>query len=282
MSAITLPVIAAVACAICNGSAAVLQKLSADKVKNVKSLDAGLLWRLFQNKPYVFGIILDLVGWVLTLYAVQYLPLFFVESILAASIIVAAILERLTHRKILPRRAYVAIGLIMAGLVLLALAASPDRAKPISQILKFIIVLSALPLAGLGWLFARRPGNGAALMLAAIGGFSYGITSVIGRIFSFSQPWWHTIYSPLIFGLLATGGLGILLFSTALQRAQATTVNAVMTASQTVFPAAIGIVFLGDSARNGLWYLVISGGSLALAGVILLAFSPANTTVAQA
>ena len=49
MSAITLPVIAAVACAICNGSAAVLQKLSADKVKNVKSLDAGLLWRLFQK-----------------------------------------------------------------------------------------------------------------------------------------------------------------------------------------------------------------------------------------
>lgn len=276
MSSIILPVVAAFACAVCNGSAAVLQKISADKVQNVKSLDAGLLWRLFQNKPYIFGIGLDLVGWILTLYAVQYLPLFFVESILAASIVVAAILERVTHHKLLPRRAYAAIGIILTGLVLLALAASPERAEPISQSLKLIIVLSAIPLAGLGWLFARRSSNRAALLLAAVGGFSYGITSVIGRIFTFSKPFWHTVYSPLIFGLIASGALGILLFSTALQRAQATTVNAVMTASQTVFPAIIGIAFLGDSARNGLWYLVVCGGLLALTGVFLLAFSPAG------
>ncbi len=275
MTSILLPVVAAVTCALCNGSAAVLQKIGADKVQTVSSLDATLLWRLFKNKRYTAGIVLDLIGWSLTLYAVQYLPLFFVEAVLAASIVVTALLERFTQHRLLPRRAYVAIGLIMLGLVLLALAASLDRADPISQTLKIIITFSALPLGLVGWFLAGRKSNRSALALAAVGGFSYGITSVIGRIFEFSQPLWHTIYSPLVFGLISSGAIGILLFSTALQRAQATTVNAAMTASQTVFPAIIGIVFLGDSARNGLWSLVISGGLLALSGVLLLAFSPA-------
>ena len=273
MSSVLLPVLAAVGCAICNGSAAVLQKIGADKVQNVKSLDARLLWRLFQNKAYAAGIILDLVGWLLTLFAVQYLPLFFVEAVIAASIVVTALLERITRHKLLSRRAYSAVAIIMSGLVMLALAASPERAEPVSDVLKLIIVLSALPLGLIGWSVAARRSNRSALALAAIGGFSYGITSVIGRIFSFSKPWWHTIYSPLVFGLVASGALGILLFSTALQRAQATTVNAVMTASQTVFPAIIGVVFLGDSARNGLWSLVAIGGLLALSGVVLLAYS---------
>ena len=275
MTSILLPVVAAVACALCNGSAAVLQKIAADKVQTVSSLDATLLWRLFKNKRYTAGIVLDLIGWALTLYAVQYLPLFFVEAVLAASIVVTALLERFTQHRLLTRRAYLAIGLIMLGLVLLALAASLDRADPISQTLKIIITFSALPLGLVGWFLASRKSNRSALALAAVGGFSYGITSVIGRIFEFSQPLWHTIYSPLVFGLLSSGAIGILLFSTALQRAQATTVNAAMTASQTVFPAIIGIVFLGDSARNGLWSLVIGGGLLALSGVLLLAFSPA-------
>lgn len=267
----SIPMLAALACAVCNGTAAVLQKISADKEKDVSSLDARLLWRLVQDKPYAGGVALDILGWSLTVFAVQYLPLFLVEAIIAANIVVTALIERLfRHQKISPK-AYLAITIILAGLVLLALAASPEKAEPISNTLKWLIVLTPVPIAMAGYVLARGKSYGTAIGLAVLGGLAFGGTAVVGRIFRLSQPVWHTVYSPLIFALIASGILGILLFSIALQRAQATVINATMAASQTLIPAVIGIVFLGDHARGGMWYFVVLGTSLALGGVAFLA-----------
>ncbi|MDL2341479.1 MAG: hypothetical protein QFB87_00155 [Patescibacteria group bacterium] len=276
-----LPLIAALLCAVCNGSAAVLQKISADKEKNVQSLDAGLLWRLAQNKTYLAGIVLDILGWVFTLYAVHYLPLFLVEAIIAANIVFTALLERFVRHQALSRKAYTAISIILAGLVLIALASAPEKAHPISRFIELLILLSPLPIALAGLLLARSKRYIACIGLAALGGLSFGDTSIIGRIFSPSIPLWHTLYSPQVFALIASGTLGVLLFSIALQRAQATIVNATMSASQTLIPALVGIVFLGDRARGGLWYLIFVGGALAFSGLFILTIKvPAkNTTV---
>lgn len=278
MQSYLFPILAAGTCALCNGTAAVLQKISADKVKNVSSMDVRLLWRLSQNKLYIVGVGLDIVGWLLTLYAVQYLPLFLVEAIVASSIVVTALIDRLIIKQRLSHRAYVAIGLILTGLMLLAIAASPERARPVSETLRTLIALSPVPVAGVGFILAKQKGRLSSLGLAIMAGLSFGATSVIGRIFIVSQPVWHTIYNPLVFGLIASGTLGVLLFSIALQRALATTMNATMTMSQTLIPAIVGIVFLGDSARNGLWYLVILGGVSALGGVLVLALGVTQTT----
>jgi len=268
-----LPILAAFGCAIGNGSAAILQKMSADKEKTIRSMDARLLWRLFQDKPYIGGVALDLLGWGLTIYAVQYLPLFLVEAIIATSIVITALIERFVWRRVLRPRVYLAIGLIITGLIPLMLAASPEKAAPISNLLRGLIVLSPLLIGLTGYFLARRSSYAASISLAALGGLAFGGTSVIGRIFNFSQPLWHTVYSPLLFGLIASGTFGILLFSMALQRAQATVVNATMTSSQTLIPTVVGIVFLGDSARHGLWSLVAVGIVLSVGGVVLLALS---------
>ena len=60
MHNLLLPVLAAAACALCNGTAAFLQKVSAYKDQNADSLDVRLLWQLFQDKPYALGVGLDL------------------------------------------------------------------------------------------------------------------------------------------------------------------------------------------------------------------------------
>lgn len=276
-----LPMVAAFACALCNGTAAVLQKISADKEKPVNSLDAGLLWRLFQDRPYIGGVILDLLGWAFTLYAVHSLPLFLVEAVIAGNIIVTALIERVFRHRLLSPQAYMAIVGIVMGLVLLAVAASPQKAKPISDTLRELIFITPVVVAAGGFVIARSKHHAAAIGLAALGGLAFGATSVIGRIFTFSQPHWHTIYSPQVPALIISGVVGILLFSIALQRAQATLINATMTASQTLIPAIIGVVFLGDSARGGLWYLVVLGAVLALGGVAFLAFSQHTEVVAS-
>lgn len=274
MTNYTAPLAAAVGCAVCNGIAAVLQKISADKEHNVSTLDAGLLVRLFKDAPYIVGIGLDILGWLLTLYAVQYLPLFLVEAVIAANIVVVAITDRFIRHRALGRPASAAILVIVLGLVLLALATSPERAAPISGLLRWLIILLPAAIGLVGYVFARSKSHIATLTLAIFSGIAFGSTSLIGRIFTVSHPLWHTIYSPLVLALIASGILGILLFAIALQRMQVTVVNAVMTASQTLVPGIIGVAFLGDDARNGLWYLVIVGTILALGGVGFLAIAP--------
>ncbi len=273
-----LPMAAALTCAFCNGTAVVLQKLSADKQHNTHSLDVRFLLRLIKDVPYFFGIVLDISGYALTIYAVRHLPLYLVQSIIAASIVITALLERFyRHQKIRPR-AFIAMGLIVTGLCMLALASSPETARPVGSVLKSIIIFAPLPIAFIGYFVARSKKNSSAVGMAVLAGLAFGGTSVLGRIFTLSTPFWHTIYSPLTFALVADGVIGILLFSTALQRAQATTVNATMAATQTLIPATVGIVFLGDSARNGLWGLVVVGGLVTLVGVTVLALMPQPVT----
>jgi drug/metabolite transporter (DMT)-like permease len=272
MTTTTLALISAVGCAVCNGSAAVLQKIGADKERNVKSLDAGLLLRLAQNGPYLGGVGLDILGWAFTLYAVQYLPLFLVEAVIASNIAVTALLDSIFLHRRLSLKSYAAIVTILGGLVILAQATSPEKAAPISNLLRWLLVLLPVPIACMGYILARNTRQLASVGLMILAGLAFGTTSVIGRIFTPSVPLWHTIYSPLILGLVASGVLGILMFSIALQRAQATVANAVMTASQTLIPAAIGIVFLGDQARQGRWYLAVLGSVLSLGAIGYLAF----------
>ena len=262
-----IPILAAFACAVCNGTAAVLQKISADKEKKVDSLNVRLLARLFRDRPYIIGIVLDLLGWLFTLYAVQYLPLFLVEAVIAANIVITALIERVFRHQIIRSKSYQAIAIIVVGLVLLAIASSPEKSEPISNMLRWFIMLTPVPIAAVGYVLARSKNYRASIDLAIVGGLAFGGTSVVGRIFRLSNPVWHTIYSPLVFALIVSGILGILLFSIALQRAQATAVNATMTASQTVIPAIIGAAFLGDHARVGLGYLVVIGICLALGGI---------------
>ncbi|HEY5267577.1 MAG TPA: hypothetical protein VII94_00380 [Candidatus Saccharimonadales bacterium] len=276
MSNYLLPIFAAFACAICNGSAVVLQKVSADKEKNTNGLEVRLLWRLFQDKPYILGIFIDFLGWVFTLIAVQYLPLFLVGSIIASGIVVAAFIERFFRHQRIKFKSYLAIIAILIGLVLLAIASSSQRAKPISDTIKYSIILIPVPVAIIAYVLARRRKYITTVVLGILSGIAFSGTTTIGRIFRFSQPIWHTIYSPLLLSIIVSGILGLLLFSTALQHAKATVINATSLTSQTIIAAIIGIVFFGDTARNGMWYLVIIGILVALVGVTVLSLSEDN------
>lgn len=262
-----LPLLSALACALCNGWAAILQKISADKEKKVYSLSVGLLMRLFQDLPYVGGVLLDMAGWLFTLYAVTFLPLFFVQAIIASSIAVTALIERVFMHRRLSWRAYVAIGVILVGIVLLALAATPERAEPAGWLLKLAIAVSPLPFALLGFLAARGRFRRSPLILAVLGGITFGTTSIVGRILVIPRPVWHIFADPLLYGLIGSGILGIWLFSIALQRTHATLANAATTASQFIFPAIIGIVFLGDDIQHGYLYAAAFGTVLTLIGL---------------
>lgn len=266
-----ISVAAAVGCSICNSGAAVLQKVSADNKQETHGLKLGFLGSLLKDPPYAAGVILDAVGWGLTFYAVQYLPLYFVESIIAASIGITAILERVILHKKLKRTAYAYIGIIFLGLVLLAFSAAPGKAEPVALQTQLILVSAIIPIVAVAAIVSRLHQKWAAFVLGALSGISFGQTSVLSRIFVFYKPLWHTLGSPLLIGLILYGVLGVLLFSIALQRMRATVAAATMTVAQTLVPTIIGMSLFGDLARDGLTPILYIGLAISLVGAVFLA-----------
>lgn len=266
-----LSLAAAFGCALCNGVAAILQKEGADTQARASSINPNLLWKLAHDWRYSLGIVLDLTAGGLILVAVHSLPLFLAQSVIACSIVITFIIEHFILRRYNIRRAYPALGLVLAGLILLALAAAPEEIRHVSTRVHWGILLAIIPIGLLGALCSRITHRISAALLAILSGIAFGGTAVAGRVLIFPDPFWHILTDPAVYAFGLYGVLGVLLFTIGLQRTSATTLTTVMVSVETIVPAFVGIVLLGDTVRQGLWPAAIGGITLTLTGAILIA-----------
>lgn len=263
-----IAIVAAAGAALFNGIAVVLEKVSADKKKQVEKLRISFLITLLNDWPYMIGIVLDIAAWILTLIAVHILPLFIVQPVIALSVIVAVAMDTLFRQKHLNRQLLYPIGIVLAGLVMLGLSASPQKAHVTSTVFKWIIILGPLGIGAAGAFMVRIDSKLSTFSLAGISGVAFGFTAVAGRLLSWGHPYWKIIDKPLLWALAAYGVLGLLILTVALQRQLASAVNAMVVAFETIVPIILGILFLGDSPRRGFWPLVGAGTALAIAGTV--------------
>ncbi|SNQ51766.1 putative integral membrane protein transcription factor [Frankia canadensis] len=303
--------LAAFACALCYGVGAVLQSVGAARTAPASAAGAGpggsgggggvtealspsALARLAVQLPYLAGLGLDLLGWLLSLLAVRGLPLFAVQAILSGSVGVTAVLAVTTLGVRLPRREVVALAVLGAGMVLLALTARPGRAHPASSgvswgIAAGVVVIVALigpalragqGRAGTGIAGPGRAGPEAAgqaqagrdragAALGLLSGLAFGGTALCARLIE-TRPWADVLTDPATWALLAYGGLGLALFAIALQRGAVTTAMAGQCAGETLLPALAGTLLLGDGARSGLAPLAGAGFLMAVIAAFTL------------
>ncbi|HUB93148.1 MAG TPA: hypothetical protein VMB52_01450 [Verrucomicrobiae bacterium] len=268
-----LAVGAAIGCALCNAAAAILQKVSSDKVSAIRTYDTKILIRLLRQLPYASGLLLDLLAGILTLIAVNRLPLFAAQAIIASCVVVTAFLERVFLKHELRRSTYYAAGVVLAGLACVALAAHGERTATVSLALRCVLIAMPLVIAALGLGVLKFDHKLGAFLLAVLSGCAFGGVSIIGRVLTYPNPIWLTAKNPLLWSLIAYGALGMFFFTAALQRTLATVVNSVMTSAQTVVPLVVGILLLGDTARNGLWLPLWFGCLLVVAGCTYIAYT---------
>ena len=268
-----LSILAALIGAISSGVATVLQKISADRATKATTMDAGLLFRLLKDWPYLIGIILDLVCWVLTLVAVHNLALFIVQPILAFTVVATVLVESLVFHKRLSKRTIMALASIILGLVLLGITAVPETADIYNSTLKLAVILSPLLMIILGSIFARIANRASTIVLAGISGLAFGGASVAGRMIILTGSYWHMIIDPLFWAMIAYGIIAILMLTIALQRQLASVVVAVVITSETIASIVVGLLYLGDSPRHGLWLLMIVGAVVATTGSLIVALS---------
>jgi drug/metabolite transporter (DMT)-like permease len=266
-----LGVLGALVAAVSYGVASVLQAVGARRTARGEGLRPGLLVQLGSQLPYVAGLGLDLVGFVASLAALRRLPLFFVQSAIAGSVGVTAVVAVVALGTRLRRRETAALAGLGLGLVLLAVTAQPEAAAPLPGEARWGLLGGVALLVGYGVVLARVAGTAGAHGLAVGAGLGFAAVGIAARTIAVPDPPWGLVGEPLTWAIAGYGFLAILLFGSALQRGSVTTASALTFAVETVVPAAVGITLLGDRPRPGSAPLAVAGFVLTLAGAVLLA-----------
>jgi len=235
-----------------------------------KGKPIGDLGPLLHEPVYFIGLTVDLLGFVFTVIALQLLPLFMVQAVVASSVGVTALIVAASGKP-LGRPAWIALGASVTGLVLLGISAQANDVPPLAAGWHWLLLGSALPLAGLGALAIRVKGSMSEVLLALDAGLAFTAVAVAARSLDLPDPAWRMLLDPAIWAIVVNGILGTVLFALALQRGRVTVVAAVTFTTNTVLPATIGIVFLGDQVRSGYALVATAGFLIAVSGAIALA-----------
>jgi hypothetical protein len=256
------------------GTASVLQSVAARGTESSTGLDPRLFVRLAGSLLYVSGLSLDFAAFLASLVALRTLPLFFVQSAVAASVGVTAVIAAAIGVR-LQRREIASLVVLGAGLLLLAASAQPDRGAPLSLGVRWGLLSCIVVLGVAGALVARDNEHSGAPALAVLAGLAFTVVAVTARSLTVPSVLWHVLADPGLWAILALGSLGMLLFTTALQRGSVTSATALTFAVETIVPAGIGLAFLGDTTRPGFATVAAVGFVLTIAGTLALATDPA-------
>jgi hypothetical protein len=257
--------------ALCYGVASVMQAVAASRAEQRQGLDAMLLVRLATQLPYLAGLGLDALGFVASVIALRNLPLFMVQSMIAGSVGVTAVVASVSFGISLRRYEIVALFALMAGFAMLAVSAKPEHATSLATAGRWILVAGIGVVALAGVLGARLDHRRAAIALAICAGLAWAGTGIAARALVFPSPWWHVVVDPVAFALAAYGILGTLLFATALQRGSVTAVSALVFSTETVLPSIVGLAFLGDQTRTNFEAVAALGVLVTVSAAIALA-----------
>jgi len=193
-----LALAAAVLAMLVNSAASLLEAEGSRRVRPGRPLAT--------QPRYVGGLLLDGLGWVLSVVALRALPVVTVQSVLAGAVAVTTVAGRAGRVRDLPRRSLAGVLAVVAGLVLVAAAAQPGRpaALPAAAV---PVLLAAAVVALLALEPVRR--SGTAVATAAAAGLAYGGVALSVRALHVRSAGWGSVAElaaePLAYGVLTRG-----------------------------------------------------------------------------
>lgn len=265
---------AAVAAAAGNAGAALLEALAARRATRAATV--------VLQPVYVVGLLLDILSWVLTVVALRYMPIVAVQAIVAGQVAITVVASHWVFDTPLRRRDLVAAGANVAGLALIVASAGTDESPAAGPgaVVALVAVFAVLLVVGVA--VALRSSR--AILVAFLAGLAFSGTAVAVRLVDLDGTAGAVVRSalgdPVVWVLLAYGGLGLALYTVALARGVVGPVVAVLAVTETLVPGLLGLVLLGDGVRPGWWPGLLLGLVLALGGVVELARSPAQASLA--
>jgi drug/metabolite transporter (DMT)-like permease len=250
-----------------------LQAVEARRAPLEQSLRVSLIWDLLHRRLWVTGLGIEWLGVPLEILAFAWAPFVVVQPLLACGLVVLLVAARKLLGEMPSREAMVGVGLIIAGIALIAWGAPGEQdhhrgAAAVFGVMGGLILASLIP-------FALRGRRGDTAMTAVLGSAcGFAATNVAMKLMAdnISHSHWPRAVGWLVVAGLAGFGATVT-GMTALQRAPATTVIPISTAVQTFLPVALEPLFLEESFRDasleGVPLLV--GLAVMLIGIVVLA-----------
>ena len=261
---------AALSAAVAFGLAALLQALAARRERPVQGVDPRLLVRMLRSPAFLVAVALNLAGFGLHVVALRSLPLFLAQAAISSSVVVTAVLSRAVLHAPLARREHAAVLGVGLGLTLLtATAAHAGEAQP-GTAFRWALLLAAVAVGAAGVVVGRRHSVAAVSLLGLTAGLGFAVVAVAARSLPDLSPS-TLLRDPATYALVLGGGIGFLLYATALQRAAVMVATSTLVVGQTVAPALVGVLLLGDDVRAGAAPLALAGLALAVGGSAALA-----------
>ncbi len=264
----------ALGCSVCYGIASVLQAVATRSVGagSGSGVDPALLLRAGRQWRYLAGIGLDGLGFLLQVAALRLVPIYVVAAALASSIAVTGVVSAWVMKARLSRAEWTAVGVVCASLFVLACAAGPGHFRRAPAGLGWALVGVVVVIFIVGATAGRLHDRERALALGLGSGTGFGVVEIGVRMLDEINPTKPAFYlSPALYAAAAGGAAGFLLLTSAFQRGSVTTTVAAMVVGETIAPALVGVIWLGDTARPGLGWLVIAGFVVAVSGTLVLA-----------
>jgi drug/metabolite transporter (DMT)-like permease len=270
--------IAGMVSALCYGVASVLQAVAVREAStrsqaqaSAGGIDPGLVPRMLHQWGFVVSVVIDLCGFIAQLVALHRLPLFAVQAMVAANLAVIAVLATVVMGATLSLREWLAVGGVVAGVGLLGSSAGAEGASSASLAFKVAVIIAAAVL-GLCGLFAARLLSEPLRtpVLGTIAGFGFGAVGIAARVLNGFAPL-TLLRDPAAYAVVAAGIVSFVFYATALEGGSVTVATSAVVLAETLPPAVVGVVFLGDTTRHGLTPVAAVGFALAVASAVMLA-----------
>ena len=273
---------AAVVAALCYGVAAVMQAMAVRAASRrtaktpgrsgaaLGNVDPSLVLRMLRQWPFIASLVLDLIGFVAQLIALRRLPLFAVQAMIAANLAVTAVVAAWLVHLELSLREWLAVAGVVIGVGMLGASAGAHTVTGVSSEFKLALILAVAGIALIGVVASRMRSPAKTPVLGAVAGLGYGVLAVAARVLpGFSVH--ELIRDPAAYALAAAGVVSFMLYATALEDGSVTVATAAVVLAETIPPALVGIMFLGDHTRPGMGGVAVFGFSLAVVCAVALA-----------
>lgn len=233
---------------------------------------------VMRQPAYLLGLACDGLAWLASLVALQRMPAFAVQSLLAGSVGVTAVLAWWLLGARLRPRDVAALVVLVAALVGVTAAAGSEIASPAPS---WFLAACWVAVVVLGGLLAVTYRRGRWTLLSVVAGAAFAGAAVCARDLRVSAGWWHLALDPLAWAIVAFGVLGAVGYARALESGHVGPATALLWAVEVLASGVVGVAVLGDRVRPGLGWLALGSVLLAVAASAVLALGPAAEGTAE-
>ncbi len=257
--------LAAVSASLLFGVAAVLQAKGAHRATGL---------RILLHPMYLAGSLFDGVAWLLSILAMQHLPILAVQTMLAASLGVTVVLGAVFLGIRPNSRVWVSVGLIVSACVVVVAAAEPGRPGPAPEGFSWALAVTLFALVAVSIPAYRTPRTH---WCALLSGLAYSGGAVAARALHGGSVG-TLIAEPLVWLIGGFSAVGAVMYARALE----TRPDAVNEATawlwtvEIVVPSIIGVLVLGDRVRSGWMVPAAIAVVAAVVATIRISASPSS------